>query len=203
MSAVNDDGVLYHLIKMKDRKYMLSNDRQSYAIYRQVDEGCAFAYIHLYWWVKKYKTLIGREFLPGDQLFPRADERIEKLYFGKSMVKGTFMKTINDITWSIKIVPKNTLGDDMGKFNLHCFRRGCAQHCFVTGKSRWPLDVVKWWSGWGIGDEVNTIIRYLLEETSKYESNFTHYLYTFGSDSRLFTSNVSTLEDVSREMQSV
>ena len=57
--------------------------------------------------------------------------------------------------------------------------------------------------GWGVGGDVNTIIRYLLEETSKYENNYSHYLYTYGSDARLFNTNTSTLDDLGREVKSV
>ena len=50
---------------------------------------------------------------------------------------------------------------------------------------------------------MNTIIRYLLEETHKYENNFTHFLYTRGSDARLFNTHVATIADVGREVSSL
>lgn len=43
---------------------------------------------------------------------------------------------------------------------------------------------------------MNTIIRYLLEETSKYENNYTHCLHMRGSDARMLNGNVSTKEDL-------
>lgn len=46
---------------------------------------------------------------------------------------------------------------------------------------------------------MNTIIRYLLEETSKYECSFVNFLYTGASDDRLFNANIRTLEDLGRE----
>lgn len=203
INEVNEDGVPYHLVKLKDRKYLRSDDGQCYALYKQESEECSCAFIHLNWWIKRYRSLLLRDFLPSDPLFPRVDESISQMLFGECMVQGTMMKTINEVNRRIGIIPKNASGEDMEKFTIHCFRRGGAQHRFVTGRNRWPLDVVKWWGGWGAGDDVNTIIRYLLEETNRYENNYTHYLYTFGSDSRLFNNNVSSLDDVSREIQSV
>ena len=47
---------------------------------------------------------------------------------------------------------------------------------------------------------MNTIICYLLEETHKYENNFTHFLYTRGSDLRLFNTHISTIADVGRDI---
>lgn len=80
------------------------------------------------------------------------------------------------------VVPVNADGEELGIFTAHFFRRGGAKHRFVTGKSKWPLDLVKWWSGWGFGDDDNTMIHYFLEEISKYENSYTNYLYTRGSD---------------------
>ena len=57
---------------------------------------------------------------------------------------------------------------------------------------------MKWCGGWGAGDDVNKIIRYLLEETGKYKRNYSHFLYTRGSDCRLFNSHVSTIEDLGK-----
>ena len=59
---------------------------------------------------------------------------------------------------------------------------------------------MRWWGGWGIGEDLNTIIRYLLEEMYKYENNFTHFLYTRGSDVRLFNTHISSIADVGREI---
>lgn len=113
------------------------------------------------------------------------------------------MNTIGKFCSLCNITPRGAVSFELGKFTLHCFRRGWAQHRFVTGKNRWILDVVKWWGGWWTGDDVNNILRYLLEETSKYETNYSHYLYTYGSDFRLFNSNCSNISDLSREIQSV
>lgn len=54
-----------------------------------------------------------------------------------------------------------------------------------------------------MGDRVNTIIRYLLEETSKCENNYTHYLYTLEKDVPLFNTNSINMDDLRREIHSL
>lgn len=203
VNETNEDGLPYILVSFNDRKYTRDGLGQSYALYELEDEKSACAYRHLKNWVSMYKDLLGRPLLPSDPLFPRCDEQVRQIYFGDSMVQATFMKTVNSAVSACGILPLNAAGEELGKFTAHCFRRGGAQHRFVTGKSRWPLDVVKWWGGWGTSDDMNTIIRYLLEETSKYENSFTHYLYTRGTDSRLFNTNITTFDDVGREINAL
>lgn len=72
------------------------------------------------------------------------------------------METIITVTTEAGIMPKNSVSEDMGKFTAHFFRRGGAKNQFFIGKERSPLDVSKWWGGWGSSDDVNTVIKYLL-----------------------------------------
>ena len=44
---------------------------------------------------------------------------------------------------------------------------------------------------------------YLLEETSQYERNFTHYRYTRGADSRMFNTNVRSSEELGRKLSAL
>lgn len=203
LNEINEDGVPYILVMLHDRKYTRDENGQTYALYEQKEEQCSCAYSHVNKWIELYKQMLGRHPLPSDPLFPRCNETGTSIDFGEKMVQNTFMKCINSAVSACGIIPRNAAGEELGKFTAHCFRRGGAQHRFVTGKSRWSLDVVKWWGGWGTSDDMNTIIRYLLEETSKYENSYTHYLYTKGSDSRMFNSNVSTFQDVGREMKAL
>lgn len=66
-------------------------------------------------------------------------------------------------------IPKNAFVIDMGKITAHWFRRGGAHNLFVTRKHHWTLNIVKCWGSSGEVDDVNTILRYLLEETSPFE----------------------------------
>jgi hypothetical protein len=54
-----------------------------------------------------------------------------------------------------------------GSFTTHCFRRGGAQHRFFLAKEKWTMQVVKWWGGWSETESIDTIIKYLLEETDR------------------------------------
>ncbi|KAI9103872.1 hypothetical protein DFS34DRAFT_682912 [Phlyctochytrium arcticum] len=56
------------------------------------------------------------------------------------------------------------------KFTTHCFRQGGAQHRFTYAKIRWSLRAVRWWGGWGNGEHIDTVVRYLLDEVGKNES---------------------------------
>lgn len=50
---------------------------------------------------------------------------------------------------------------------------------------------------------MSNITRYLLEETSKYENNYTHFFSTLGSDSRMSNENISTVKDIGPELNSL
>lgn len=110
------------------------------------------------------------------------------------------MKTVNAAVSVCSIIPLNSVGEILGKFAAHCFRRGGSKHLFVTGESIWPLYMVKCWVGWGASEYMNTIIRYLLEEISKYEHFYTHYLYSRGSDSCMFNTKITSFEYTGREI---
>lgn len=63
------------------------------------------------------------------------------------------MKTINFVVYSCRIILFNECGKELRKFIAQCFRRSGAQNRFVTGKSRWNLDVV---NGGVVGDPART-----------------------------------------------
>ena len=157
MNQKNEDSILFYSIHLRERKYMRNEEGQTYDLYEQPEEACACASSHLQRWDTVYKEMLGRDFLPSEPIFPRADQAIRKLEFGEKMIQQTFMATINDIVKVCGIIPTNASGVEMGTFTAHCFRRGGAQHRYVAGKSSWPLDVMKWCGGWGTGDDVNTI----------------------------------------------
>lgn len=114
----NEDGVPHHLIFFKDRKYARNSDGQSYAIYRDEDD-CACSFTHLTNWIDTYRSMLSRQFLPEDPLFPRFDEDITKCSFGEHMNPQTFMKTVNKTVRVCGIIPKSAVGMDMGKLTAH------------------------------------------------------------------------------------
>lgn len=124
-----------------------------------------------------------------------------KCYLEKRWFWLLFMNFLKTFTINCDIPPRNASG--ISRFSVLCVCRGGAQDIFVTGKRSWLLDVVKCWRWWGTGEKMNTIIRYLLEETSKFDSNLRHYLCMLGYDSRLFNQNASSIGNLSRVINSV
>ena len=82
IDEMNDDGVLHHLVTVKDRKYERSDDGQCYALYYEENEKPSCAFIHLKKWTDLYKRMMGRELEANDPLFPRTDEKISTVHFG-------------------------------------------------------------------------------------------------------------------------
>lgn len=109
-------------------------------------------------------------------MFPRADDKMTILKFGEIMFQYKIMKAVDIVVKTFDIQRRNYSVQKLGTFTMHLVIRNGGQDRFITRRKRWPVDVVKWWGGRGTRDEMNTIIRYLLEETSKYESNLTHFV---------------------------
>lgn len=157
---------------------------------------CLFVYSFIYLDFLVSLSTKGRELQQTEPLFLVWAIQLPNA-FVETILFSTGLHLHSTMLFETGIILKNAFLLDMAKITAHCFRSGGAQHGFVTGKSIWPLDVVKWWVGGGDGDYVNTILRYLLEETLKYEKNRTHFMYTRGSAIRLFNTCVSTLDDIS------
>ena len=115
---------------------MRNMDGQSYEIYKQTDEPSSCDFTHFSAWILRYRELLGRDFIPSDPIFPETDDSVTKISFGDLLVQVTFMKIVNDMTSRCGIIPKNSMGTELGRFTTHCFRKGGAQHRFITGKSR-------------------------------------------------------------------
>ncbi|KAF8886647.1 hypothetical protein CPB85DRAFT_1258454 [Mucidula mucida] len=65
-------------------------------------------------------------------------------------------------------------------FTTHSFRRGGAQYRFMFAPigQRWSLKIVRWWGGWAENEGVNTLMNYLLDSLSQYETSYGDALYT-------------------------
>ncbi|KAK3824517.1 MAG: hypothetical protein J3R72DRAFT_501221 [Linnemannia gamsii] len=59
-----------------------------------------------------------------------------------------------------------------------------AQFRFMFAKEKWSLKAVKWWGGWTEGEGTGTIMRYLLEECTRYEYGFSDMMSPTRQDSR-------------------
>lgn len=85
MDLKDDEGIRFHFIKLEDRKFERSQERQTYAVYKQSDEPFSSAFSNIKACISIYKSLLGRYFLQNDPLFPRADENVAKYYFTENI----------------------------------------------------------------------------------------------------------------------
>ena len=118
----NYDGVEHHLIRLNDRKYVRGDNKgHSYALYKLPDEDCVCAITHINTWNYKYNSLLDRDIHQNNPLFPKADDKLSKIFFGEHMVYQNFMSTVNKIIIDCGIVPRNAAGSVLGAFTSHFF----------------------------------------------------------------------------------
>ncbi|KAF5382515.1 hypothetical protein D9615_003084 [Tricholomella constricta] len=117
-------------------------------------------FTHLPRWLKLYAALLGRELEPGDQLFPHISAN-GTIYPKQEMSYATFSKLLTKFTSGANLV---------GWFTTHSFRQGGAQYRFVFAPRKWSLNKVRWWGGWAKGENVDTLMKYLLDSLQSYEN---------------------------------
>ncbi|KAI9104881.1 hypothetical protein DFS34DRAFT_682683 [Phlyctochytrium arcticum] len=153
---IEDNGLEYHEIELP-----------ATAEEKDVD---AFGYLSD-WIAYLDQTLVGG-LQQDDYLFPIVAGNKKDL---SPFRRGTPLTTKFLSTYLKKCIDgSNLLGTvAMGsKFTTHCFRQGGSQHRFMYAKIRWSLRAVRWWGGWGNGEHIDTIVKYLLDEVGKNESYF-------------------------------
>ncbi|KAF8325745.1 hypothetical protein F5887DRAFT_1085118 [Amanita rubescens] len=160
-------GRLYHEFQLVFRKTNKDpNKAQTYFIPQSTSEPEIDCYTHLLNWVSYQQGLIARSLGVGDLVFP-AIASTGQIKFGVPTSRSGFETIMDDI-----VKKSGVMQGRNGKFTTHCFRRGGAQYRFMYAPKKWSLKAVKWWGGWSSGDNVNTIMRYLLEELTAYEEGF-------------------------------
>ncbi|KAJ7149831.1 hypothetical protein C8R43DRAFT_1088159 [Mycena crocata] len=129
-----------------------SRESNRYNIYEQPDTPEIDMHSHLLAWLKLYEANIGRKLESEDYVFPYIAPNGERL-----------QDLINEFS----------LGAGLTKsYTTHSFRRGGAQYRFMfapLGK-RWSLSIVRWWGGWAVGEQVDTLMRYLMDSLQSYET---------------------------------
>lgn len=136
---------------------------------------------HLLKWMTFLEERLGRTLEPEDYIFP---------YFGPNGVPHPRREMTHDMIQGI--LNEFVVGAGLHKFyTTHCFRRGGAQHRFMYAPlgRRWSLSIIRWWGGWAIGEhvskpfkiqdrltnwptknQVDTLIKYLVDSLQSYES---------------------------------
>ncbi|KAJ7028164.1 hypothetical protein C8F04DRAFT_1044291 [Mycena alexandri] len=133
-----------------------------YDIYDQKDTPEICMRTHFMCWRKIYRQRLGREFEPDDYAFPYiAPNGI--IHPKRPMSHDLVQEHINEFARGAGI-------DKI--FTTHCLRRGGSQYRFMfaaIGK-RWSLTIIRWWGGWAEGEQVDTLMRYLMDSLQSYES---------------------------------
>ncbi|KAK6987789.1 hypothetical protein R3P38DRAFT_2366098, partial [Favolaschia claudopus] len=53
---------------------------------------------------------------------------------------------------------------------------------FAPMGQRWSLSIIRWWGGWAVGEQVDTLMRYLLDSLHSYEIGHGDALYPFRTE---------------------
>ncbi|KAJ7620669.1 hypothetical protein B0H17DRAFT_1164583 [Mycena rosella] len=133
-----------------------------YDIYEQKDTPEICMFTHVMAWRKVYRQRLDREFEPDDYIFPYIAPN-GVIHPKKPMSHDLVQDYINEFAAGASI---NKI------FTTHCLRRGGSQYRFMfaaIGK-RWSLSIIRWWGGWAEGEQVDTLMRYLLDSLQSYES---------------------------------
>ncbi|KAG1775242.1 hypothetical protein EV702DRAFT_973569, partial [Suillus placidus] len=136
----------------------------NYEIYpqHQTPEICMFT--HLRAWVKFFEeVLLRRPLEPDEFIFARVGAN-SVVYPSDELSYDSVMKML---TWMCKEVGLTA------RYTTHCFRRGGARYRFMFTPlgQHWSLATIQWWGAWAEGKSVDTLIRYLLDELTRYEKN--------------------------------
>ncbi|KAJ7795219.1 hypothetical protein B0H14DRAFT_2532529 [Mycena olivaceomarginata] len=133
-----------------------------YDIYEQKDTPEICMYTHFMRWRAVYRQRLGRDFEADDYAFPYiAPNGI--IHSKRPMSHDLVQEYINEFAQGAGI-------DKI--FTTHCLRRGGSQYRFMfapIGK-RWSLTIIRWWGGWAEGEQVDTLMRYLMDSLQSYES---------------------------------
>ncbi|KAG1778323.1 hypothetical protein EV702DRAFT_1044634 [Suillus placidus] len=135
-----------------------------YEVYAQpkTPEICMF--MHLRAWVSFLEeVLLQRPLQPEEYIFPRVGAN-GVIYPSDELSYDAVMKTL---TWIC------TEAGLTARYTSHCFRQGGARYRFMFAPlgERWSLSTIRWWGAWAEGESVDTLIRYLLDELTRYEKN--------------------------------
>ncbi|KDQ28742.1 hypothetical protein PLEOSDRAFT_1102782 [Pleurotus ostreatus PC15] len=168
---ISSSGQQYHNFRLIFRKTNKDpNNVQNYMIPSQSDMPEIDCYAHISAWLKVLRSHLQRPLKADDYLFP-ALASTGKLKLGEPMTRAGIEKLLDLI-----VAKSGVLNGRNGRFTTHCFRRGGAQYRFMWAESKWSLKAVKWWGGWASGENVGTIMRYLLDELTAYEEGFSDIL---------------------------
>ncbi|EDR05077.1 uncharacterized protein LACBIDRAFT_303868 [Laccaria bicolor S238N-H82] len=132
-----------------------------YKIYQQ-DIGAMDMFTHLQRWLKYLEGRLGRSLESSDFIFPHISHN-GTIDPKRTMSYDTFQKHLSEFVAGAGLTKTYT---------THCFRRGGAQYRFMYAPigRRWSLSIIRWWGGWAKGEQVDTMIKYLVDSLQSYET---------------------------------
>ncbi|KAI4526175.1 hypothetical protein K525DRAFT_189781 [Schizophyllum commune Loenen D] len=140
----------------------------TYNIYAQPELHELDMYTHLLLWIRVLEFRLGRPLKDDDHIFP---------YF-----------STNGIVQPEQAMSHDVVQDHINKFaqgarvetryTTHSLRRGGAQYRFMFASigKRWSLKNCRWWGGWAVGENVETLMKYLLDSLQHIESSYSDAL---------------------------
>ncbi|KAF8999021.1 hypothetical protein BDZ89DRAFT_1250452 [Hymenopellis radicata] len=167
----------YFTVFLENRKgwqnkseYDCSRESNTYEIFDQPDIPAINMYYHFQVWMMVLRAILQRDLRPDELVFPQIN--------GNGLVYSQTEFSHSVIQKKIEVFFANAgLERD---FTTHSFRRGGAQYRFMFAPigQRWSLKIVRWWGGWAENEGVNTLMNYLLDSLSRYETSYGDALYT-------------------------
>jgi hypothetical protein len=119
-------------------------------------------------------------------LFPKING--ETIDFSAPTSHAQITSYLNTLTEKLQLLENSSTG----RFTTHCFRRGGAQFRFMYSKPRWSLEAIKWWGGWSSGEQGGSVYKYVLEEYSRIEYDYSDMLSPFRKDRNISATEMST-----------
>ncbi|KAK3827176.1 MAG: hypothetical protein JOS17DRAFT_791951 [Linnemannia elongata] len=166
-------------LQMKDIERGMTTEAGSpyFTIHPQTEDPSICCYSKLTEWLD-WMEAQGHQLQPDDFVFPALDAK-GRIKYHEALSQPRIQGWLDQLTNQPGLLARRN-----GRFTTHCFRRGGAQFRFMFAKEKWSLKAVKWWSGWSEGEGTGTIMRYLLDEYSRYEVGFSDMLAPSRQDSR-------------------
>ncbi|KAJ7827711.1 hypothetical protein B0H13DRAFT_2373687 [Mycena leptocephala] len=145
-----------------------SRESNRYNIYEQSDTPEIDMYTHLRLWLQLYEACLGRKLEADDYVFPYISAN-GVIHPSREMTTNGIQDLINEFCDGAGLVKSYT---------THSFRRGGAQYRFMFAPfgKRWSLSIVRWWGGWASGEQVDTLMRYLMDSLQTYETRHSNAL---------------------------
>ncbi|KAF8904708.1 hypothetical protein CPB84DRAFT_1677144 [Gymnopilus junonius] len=152
----------------QEKGYEGRRESNVYDIYQQdIDE--IDMYTHFNRWRNLLEGYLGEKLSGEDSFFP---------HLSPNGVIRTTRAMSYDSLQTLLVRFCKSAGVDK-RYTTHSFRRGGAQYRFMSAPigKRWSLNQIRWWGGWAVGENVDTLIKYLVDSLQSFETGFGHLLH--------------------------